>query len=352
MVGFPAVIALVGQLKNVESERKNKAVCSAFFMIWLLILLLRGLSVGIDIKNYEIIFKENIRYPFNTAMKLVFSGKMELGYYLISKLVGIFTANFRWLLILCTLASVLPIWHLYDGNKTNYPFLSVVTFLNIGLFSIYFSALRQILAMALMVPAYKFAKEKKPFKFILMVACAVLFHRSAIIALLFYPVYNLKLKKKSSLIAIVPLICLAYIFRARIFSILSRIAAEYYNTQMVNTGSISIFIMLFMFVLYCFLVPDDDLIDDDTAGLRNILVLCTAIQIFACLNPIAMRMNYYFLMFVPLLLPRIIDKTLKNEGLAQLSVFVLTLFFMFRYFFTAYTGADILNIYPYIPFWK
>ena len=37
---------------------------------------------------------------------------------------------------------------------------------------------------------------------------------------------------------------------------------------------------------------------------------------------------------------------------AVIGLVVMMLFFMAYYFLRAYTGTDILEIYPYIPFWK
>lgn len=116
------------------------------------------------------------------------------------------------------------------------------------------------------------------------------------------------------------------------------------------------YMMLLLFVLclaFSYFMLDDEYSDTETIGLRNILVLVAALQCFSDSNSIASRMNYYFMIFVPLLIPKIINRTsYKNRRICYLVGWVMVAYFIFYFFRRAHTGADVLETYPYYPFWQ
>ena len=94
-------------------------------------------------------------------------------------------------------------------------------------------------------------------------------------------------------------------------------------------------------------------LDYEVVGLRNLLVLCVVLQVFSGVHSIAMRMNYYYLLFVPILIPRIIQYgNRRSKTILQLSVVCMLTFFTIYYFYYAYTDIDILNVYPYVSVFK
>ncbi len=368
MVGIPALISFLAIVKANFSDKtisinanrasgNNNIIIDSFFLIFLLLLIFRNKTVGIDLANYEFIFNvykdQSLLYIFNQF----FTGKIELGYILICKFAAIFSNDLQLVLTIVALISLVPIWMFYRKSNLSHPFLAIVLFLNIGLFPLYFSALRQVMAIAFMPLAYKFTKEKKLLMFLLTILCAFLFHKSAIIALLFYPVYNIKLNKKSSLFYIIPVIAVVLIFSRQIFSFLIRFMEsgyiDKYGAGIQSTGAYSILLLLFIFLLFSYFIPNENNLSREAQGLRNILALSTILQTFASVHNVAMRMNYYYLLFIPVLISMVIDAaSAKNKKIALISVLVMVAFFTVYYFYTAFNGADILHIYPYIPMWR
>ncbi len=74
------------------------------------------------------------------------------------------------------------------------PAMSLIVFLTLGLYAFSFSGLRQTLALAVIMCTYPYLKEKKLLRFILCVVVAALFHRTALIFLVAYPIYRLQAK--------------------------------------------------------------------------------------------------------------------------------------------------------------
>jgi hypothetical protein len=162
-------------------------------------------------------------------------------------------ADFRVLLIAVSLISLIPIWVLYQEEVRNDGFLAIVMFLNIGLFSIYFSALRQVIAVGFGVIAYKFTKEKKLLLFLLMVLVATLFHKSAFILVLMYPLYHAKLKWISSLITASVSVLIVYIFRVPTFSFWVIFSVHMYDVEITITMQSQFVDDEFIFVISLFI---------------------------------------------------------------------------------------------------
>ena len=350
LVGVPAVVYIYNLWK--KDKKLNVVVINAFFFIWLVLLLIRKETVGIDLRNYSYMFRSAVNTPYGKIFGFIFTFEHEFGFYFLSKILSLFTTDFRMMLTIVTLMSVIPVWILYKNHAGKYSFLTVVLFLNIGVFSVYFSGLRQIMAMAFVLPAYKYTKERRAFKFLLMVVLAFLFHKSAFIMLIMYPVYKMKLKRKANLLAIIPAVVICYLFRKPIFTFFRSFIADFYTSNLKETGAIAILVLLIGFVLFSYIIPDESKMSQEALGMRNILVASTILQIFAGVNPLAMRFNYYFLLFVPIIVPRIIEcASEKNRKIAEIAAIVLICFFTAYYFYDAYTDVSTLKIYPYVPFW-
>lgn len=123
--------------------------------------------------------------------------------------------------------------------------------------------------------------------------------------------------------------------------------------EIAETGAMNVLLLLIVLAVYSYIIPDESMLDKDTIAMRNILLLTIMIQVFAMLHTLAMRMNYYYLIFIPILIPRIASRSKKKyKQIADLSVVVMTVFFMGYFIRNVILDIDPLNIYPYIPFWQ
>lgn len=84
----------------------------------------------------------------------------------------------------------------YSAN----PAISFLTILTLGLYSFTFSGLRQALALSILLYSYPYLKNKKFWRFVLVVVLASLFHSTALVFLVAYPVYQFKLRIRNLLI--------------------------------------------------------------------------------------------------------------------------------------------------------
>ena len=145
---------------------------------------------------------------------------------------------------------------------------------------------------------------------------------------------------------------LVFWYKEPIFNFLLRFLWEEYESTP-ETGATTTLTLLIIFAVYSYVIPDDAKLDRDLIGLRNILLLSIVIQFFALLHPLSMRMNYYFLLFVPVLIPQIAARCKKGfEQVTKLSVNIMTVYFLYYFANKIINDIDALNIIPYIPFWQ
>lgn len=354
LVASPFVAVLLQNLfknkYNIKSDKNNVAI-PVFFTIYFLLVALRNLNVGSDTYNYAHWFSVVGEMSWIQVFKNFFNS--DIGYYVLNKLVSVVTDEVQILFMIVAFISIYPLGKLYYKESQN-SLLSIALFLIFPVFIMNFTGLRQGIAIGLGVYAYYAAKEKNLKKFIFTVISASLFHNSALILFLLYPFYNMKFSKKHILL-LAPIITFVYLFNERIYLVLLPIFGERYEErygEIGETGAYSILILFILFTIYAFVVPNESLMDETTKGLRNIMILSLTLQMFVPVNTIAMRMNYYFIIFVPLLIPRITSRWIKaRKEYRWLINIAMCVYFIAHYLDKAHS-VDSLNIYPYMFFWE
>lgn len=328
-----------------ETTREQSSI-TLFFFVLLLLLALRDTSIGADLPNYQYMFSRFSKISFSQ----VFSIDTESGYVLLNKIVALLGGNFQCLLALSAAISIIPIAIVYK-REVEIPYLTIALFLFIPIFVMLFSGLRQSIAIGIGMISYVFVKEKHPIYFLLTVLIAFLFHRSAIALLLLYPVYHMSLTRKK-LIFIIPILVFLFTFNKQVFNVLLFIFSDIYSGEMLETGAYLTLILFILFAIFSYIVPDEKKLDETTMRQRNILLLCVILQMFAMWHSLAMRVNYYFIIFIPLLIPKIINCALSRyKGIATAAKYILIVFFLL-YFFISAPKSNSLDTFPYHFFWE
>lgn len=347
LVGIPLVANFF--MLGDRGKKKNRFLITIFFVLYFLLLALRSEEIGIDLTNYKSIY---INWG-KSSWKNIFSstGEIEVGYAVLCKLVYSTNASFHTFMVVVAIIEIVPLMILYREEVEN-AFLSVVLFLIVGIFPMLFSGLRQSIAISLGAIAFLLLKNRKIILFIIVVFFAMTFHTSAFMLFFMLPLYYLKITKKW-LIVFVPMIIAMMIFNVQIFSVLVKLLPERYdNYEAKPTGAFAMLLLYVLFAIYAYIVSDESIIDKETMGLRNFLLFSIILQIFASINTVAMRMNYYYIIFIPLLLPKVMKNSQpKYKDINRLAEMIMIIFFLFYFFYGAYYGEDILQIYPYEFFW-
>lgn len=264
LVGIPLVANFF--MLGDRGKKKNRFLITIFFVLYFLLLALRSEEIGIDLANYKSIY---IKYG-ESSWSTIFhnTGDVEVGYAVLCKLIYSTNASFHTFMAVVAIIDILPLSILYKNEAEN-AFLSIVLFLNIGIFSMLFSGLRQSIAVSLGAIAYLLLKNRRFVLYILVVFLATTFHASAFMLFFMLPLYHLKITKKW-LIFVVPIVVLIMVFNEQIFSTISSLLPERYeNYGIEKTGAFAMLILYILFSVYAYVISDESKIDQETIGLRN-----------------------------------------------------------------------------------
>lgn len=339
-----------------ELIAENNLAVSVFFLMLCFLLACRSIQIGNDTANYKYFFDNYSNQSLSQAL----DGELEPLFGALNWLIGRFTDNFQIYLAIVTTITLIPIAVLYSQDK-RHSYLKIILFVNMSVFVMLFSGIRQAIAMSMGIIAFHFVKKKKLIPFLVVVFITMAVHASAFILLIMYPLYYIKFKKRH-LYIIVPLMAITYIFNKQIFtgllSIMTLFTARYDDyASLGNTGAVTMIICFVAFSVFAYIIPDAQKEDAEFIGMRNYLLLATLFQCFAPLHSLAMRMNYYYILFIPLVITKAISYTdTKWEQIAKIAEIVMCVFFTVYFLFTVYSGCQAdggaLNTYPYIPFWR
>lgn len=327
-----------------------------FFLLLFLMLALRGETVGSDTVSYKRLFS-NIRVQ--TLATTIGDGDEAL-YRVCNWIIGRITDNFQWFIVIMSAIMVLPIVWIYNKER-EYSLLKLLIFVNMPTFVMMFSGIRQALAISCGIVAFHFAQRKKVIPFLLTVLVAMGFHASAIILLAIYPLYYVTLKVRHLWIAI-PAMIVVFVFNEPIFLFLankvySAYVGENGEIKTTETGAYTTLILFVVLLVLSYLVMDEKKMDGNAFALRNILAIATVMQSFTLVHQLAMRMNYYFIIFVPLAVAKIFlcakdeFKPILKWVEILLCVF-FTAYFVWSIVDSYLSGFSSLGTVPYAFFWE
>lgn len=337
------------RIKGIDYQKKNEFAITLFLVGLTVLVMFRHASVGTDTYSYLLSFEQVDSVKWNDLNEYYSS---EVGFWYLMKTISLISSQPQFFLIVTAImisAMIIPTYRRLCLDAS----LTIVLFCTMSTFVMMFSGIRQMIAVAIGFIAYELTRRKKLVAFLIVVIIAIMFHSSAFMLLFMYPLFHVKITKKW-LYFVVPVMVVIFIFNRPFFASLSFLLEKYsrFDSEISSTGSYTMLILFVFFAVFSFLVVDEEKIDSETLGLRNFLLFAIVIQMFAPLHTLAMRMNYYYIIFIPLLLPRII--ALRKDRWKQVVVVsrhIMVVFFLAYFFVFAYTGGA-LKVFPYHFFWE
>ena len=333
---------------RIDYQTRNKIALNFFFVLLTLLVALRHQSVGTDTESYIRFFKAFADMDWSDLRK----ADMEVGFQYLNKLISVFFEEPHIYLAVVAIALSAMIYPAYKRLCVDSA-LTIVLYCTLSTFVMMFSGLRQMIAIGIGFIAYEFTRQKKLIPFSLSVLLAMSFHTSAFMLAFMYPLYHARITKKA-LFIVIPALAVCFLYNRQIFGALTLILEQYthYDTEIEATGAYTMLILFGIFVVFSFLIPDEKKLDEETIGLRNFLLLTFSLQMFVPLHTLAMRMGYYYMIFIPLLLPKIIEcRSRRWNQIAMLGRHAMVVFFL-AYFFVSASGGGVLDVFPYHFFWE
>lgn len=246
---------------------------------------------------------------------------------------------------LIALVLIAGLYHLLMYESVN-PALSVVVFLVLGLYGFSLSGLRQTAAFGILLFTYPYLKGRHFFRFIILVIVASLFHSTALIFLVAYPIYGLKFNWRNLVLLCVlggaVLISATPIIRFYLeFSGTADIYSSYLQSD--TTLSISGIIISGCIWLFCVInsfLGKDDFRDNHLTNLALISVLMRILAVTQFAE--FFRISMYFSLFDLLMIPDACSCKWGNKSLAQVKTFDVAAILCLYYFVSP--NGNIVNL--------
>lgn len=311
---------------------------------------LRDISVGTDVSDYGL---DTYYSAINNSLyeHLIYLNRSDAPLFNI--LVWVFANvfnSFNIVLFAIQAASIIPFYVIANKIlKGNVSFCMLMYMLLI--YPITLNLLKQGIAISFIIVAGYYALNKKLFPYIFFLICAIGFHLTAIIGILFYPfsVFLQKYKNVSKKIFCIYVLVFGSIFffgESLIYLIAPLRDAYSYQINSIGKGSlnISMLLLLFIFLASNFFVFNKNKKMDMRDKYFFYIILAGFISCqFDLISESLSRFGYYGLIFLPIYLKMMIDKSNKSSILFQYIIIILVIF-IFIY-------SIIINhnqeIYPY-----
>lgn len=185
------------------------------------------------------------------------------------------------------------------------PYFSYLIYIALGNYIFTYTALKQAIASAFIMFAFVFIINKKPFKFLLFVLAAFLFHKPAIIFLIAYPIARKKIDKFYFMMLGAAVVAVVF-FHERIATWFSML---YYDTMEFTANESVGFkqtMMIIIVVLSLVLRPVREY-DTVYKCTFNIMITAAIIQSFAMYDNVFTRLSDYFFQFFVIFIPLMLE---------------------------------------------
>ena len=335
--------------KKGEREKKNKFFSWICFSFIFLLLALRHQSMGVDLAyqkdtGYLAAFDTLSSYSWKKIFEIESFLNYEKGYVIFNKLVGSIWADRQFFLAVCAFVSLFPV-ALVVYKKSLDSIFSYFIYMALPSFFIVYSGLRQGIALGLCFLSVLFIEDKKPIKFIITVLLGVTFHKSAMVFLLAYPIYYIKLNDTGRFFTFL-FLPIIFIFREPLFLILSRFFKD--EVVLEDTGAITLLIAFVLIYFFCVFYAKKS---SQTNGYLNLFYVACACQVFGNIYATAMRIGYYFMIILILLLPKIVDEIRDTDTKVIFKTLIIIGFIVFGLYSIYSSGTSWARAYPYNWFW-
>lgn len=266
---------------------------------------------------------------FNRIKSGIYIDQFELGYMWLNKIVAGIGLNFNFLLFIIALFNCVLLYLTIEENVQKHKWVAMFIYLTyFDMFFYSLSAIRQSIAISIFLYASKYIRNKELGKYLGWICLASLFHKSAIILIFFYFIYNYVCNlsiRKLNIVTTVPII--AYMVLENFIILLKPYVGKklqyYLFIEEFNgiSSNITVAIVLFIvMIIWNMISIKEKSTDDKNNESSKIDVSMVAITIFLMLKimqniqyySILPRIQMYFYFFAIVAIPKLIQ-TFKNK---------------------------------------
>lgn len=257
-------------------------------------------GIGADYSQYAIGFFNMSRDGFSNMQYK----DWEIGYVLLNKIIGISTAQPATFVMISSLFPLIGPAYLIGKYSSN-PFMSVFLYVNFYLFYLDMNYIRQAIAMSIICFAFGFLRDKKFWRFLLIVAIAACFHLTVLYMIPVYFVGMLKVNTRSLLLYLFGLLFYYILSDGLLSIILANFHNEYSGSVFIESG-VYFFYAFFPLLLCAGMIALSYFVKEKSRTLELLIHLTLMMgfwQIVMTKHALFERFSYYTMLFVILAVP-------------------------------------------------
>lgn len=347
------LISIIILLGCFVAKKQKRIYCIIIGLLLLLLIGCRNQTMGI----YD---TERIYIPTYNKIKKIDIFELQnyynkdIAFHYITKIFIMFIDNPQLWLAFVALPFILGTVILIYKYSNN-PIMSFILLLSLNFFGMSFTLIRHYIALGFILFSYEYLKEKEIKKFIISILIAGLFHKTALLFLVAYPLFHsIKFGKKSYLIIVISFIFSILLGRQFLNFIIEFINEERFYIYLNSNSSLNLtnfvinFIILISLNLYIKIFYNDEL-KPEINGLLNLATFSCICLIFTPILGEMYRLAMYFNIFYIILIPNVISGPTKNLKAQYLIHYLFYIISILYFLFFSLENAKIL---PYKFFIK
>ena len=301
----------------------------------------RDFTVGADTLTYYRIFEMISRLEWKFIPKF----DMEIGYSILNKVIYSLGMDFRVFTMIVSIF-IYTVLGIFIFNRSRIPWLSLYLFITLGYFSLMLNVTRQFIAIAITILSLKYVSENRALKFVLVVLLASLFHKSALIFIIVYPITKIKINMKY-IMFILFLSILLYFFGSRLVNLLLLLFDEGYTVDSgQGRGMYLLLTTITMLALIIYGLFDKE---SELQVMLQLMTIAMMLQILTFNLSIISRAVNYFSIYMIILIPNSIS-LIPSKNIRALSILIVIVL-SFMYYLLLLSG-DVTGVLPYIFMWN
>lgn len=343
LVFIAILAALLDLIKNNVKHINIKKVFVTIICFQLIIIQgLRATSVGTDVDGYVNL----LNIMKSSSFSSVFDQRMEFGFVTLVKIISLLQFNTQTYLFILSACIILPLGYtIYKYSDR--PFISFYVYITLGFYSASFCTIRQHIAYGTIFLAIGSIKQRKLWKFILIVLFASTIHSSALIFLPSYFLARMKLNKFTVILS-AGVIGTVFVFRFMIAEYFINNFYTYYEIVVSSSGTWMIIGVVLLVI--GLLTYKKVTFGNDNHIYYNFIITALTIMLLSSVTSNAMRVADFYYIFMILYVPALF-KWIPDKRLYLLALYLLLVCLAIIYLILLSRPSGY-GIVPYKFFWQ
>ncbi|EGT3600236.1 EpsG family protein [Clostridium perfringens] len=347
---FLCALIIYSKKNKLKLSEKNNIYLFLNFSMFIFISAFRGRNIGNDTCKYLDLFNK-IRFKSIIELK----DRYEIGYLYLNKMLSLISDN-QQIILIVTSCIILICYAYFIKKYSANVWLSVFLFFILGYFTSSMNTIRHQIALGLVLISYKYIKENKFFKFLILILVASTFHSTSIIFLISYPISKLKINFRNIMMFFLFAI-LGYALFDKIFSfILLGTKYEYYLKTDYLNGDVRLATVVNILIISTVLLFGI-ISSNNIKKSRDYNIMCLFLFTSLSISIISLKFNLldrvadYFQVCIIVYLPNVISK-ISNQKKRIIAIYLVIVMFFLYGISIQYLKPEWNKVFPYSFFWN